>query len=283
VFGGSNLRHGPSPIGRHEQQARARRPLRRTANAGWKFPLVWVKTHDQYYTHTTLRHQVVDASFEHHDRDLFAELVEPARKRGMKIFARVLEAGGRTIANFSKVVTRDIDGRATGTACWNHPEYIGFWADTMEDLFRSYDLDGIQWGAERQGPLMNIVSPWDSRAPTCFCEFCNKRGKAIGIDPERARQGFRQLWDLAQGRSGTAHADGVFAGYLRVFLRYPEVLAWEYQYRLSREEICDVMHRRVKAIKPTARATIPRRSTRRHDDHSMPARAAWSRRANMRK
>jgi hypothetical protein len=223
-----------------------------TDNANRKFPLVWVKTHEQYYKDTTLRHQVVDASFQYHDRDLFAELSASARKRGMTVYARVLEAGGRSIANFSKVVTRDVDGKPTGTACWNHPEYIAFWADTMDDLFRSYDLDGIQWGAERQGPLMNVVSPWDSRPPTCFCEFCNARGKANGIDPYRAKQGFRQLWELAQGKGDTRHADGVFASYLRVIMRYPEILAWEYQYRLSREEICAAMYKRVKAIKPSA-------------------------------
>jgi len=223
-----------------------------TDNAGRKFPLVWVKTHDQYYKNTTLRHQVVDSTFEHHARDLFAELVQPARKRGMKIYARVLEAGGRAIANFSKVVTRDVDDKPTGTACWNHPEYIGFWSDPMEDLFRSYDLDGIQWGAERQGPLMNVVSPWDNRTPTCFCEFCNARGKANAIDPARARQGYRALWQLAQGTGDTRHADGIFASYLRVIMRYPEILAWEYQYRLSREEICAAMYKRVKSIKPTA-------------------------------
>src|ERR1043166_6651248 len=37
-----------------------------TDNAGRKFPMVWVRTHDQYYRNTTLRHQVVDATFEHH-------------------------------------------------------------------------------------------------------------------------------------------------------------------------------------------------------------------------
>ena len=233
-------------------RSRADHGVRLTDNAGRKFPLVWVKTHDQYYTNTTLRHQVVDASFEHHNRDLFTELQAPARKRGMKIYARVLEAGGRAITNFSKVVTRDIDNQPTGTACWNHPEYIGFWADTMEDLFRSYDLDGIQWGAERQGPLMNVVSPWDARKPTCFCEFCIARGKSKGIDAERARVGFRELWELAQGKTETRHADGVFASYLRVIMRYPEILSWEYQYRLSREEICAAMYKRVKSIKPTA-------------------------------
>src|SRR5689334_17378643 len=106
-------------------RSRANHGVPLTDNANRKFPLVWVKTHDRYYTNTTLRHQVVDSSFEHHNRDLFTELVAPARKRGMKVYARVLEAGGRSIANFSKVVTRDIDGRPTGTACWNHPEYIG--------------------------------------------------------------------------------------------------------------------------------------------------------------
>ncbi len=222
-----------------------------TDNTGRKFPLVWVKTHDEFYKNTSLRHQTVDDTFEHAKRDLFAELVEPCRKRGIKIYARILEAGSRSIANFEKVVTRDINGKPTGTACWNHPEYIGFWSDTMEDLFRSYDLDGIQWGAERQGPLMNVISPWNDNPPTCFCEHCRARAKANGIDAERARKGFEDLYHFAQG--GNKHAaDGVFAGFLRVLIRYPEILSWEYQYRLAREELCAAMFQRVKSIKPTA-------------------------------
>ena len=35
-------------------------------------------------------------------------------------------------------------------------------------------------------------------------------------------------------------------------IRYPEILSWEYQYRLSREEIYEVMFKRVKSIKPSA-------------------------------
>ena len=222
-----------------------------TDNAHRKFPLVWVKTHDEFYKNTSLRHQTVDETFEHAKHDLFAELVEPCRKRGIKIYARVLEAGSRSIANFEKVVTRDINGKPTGTACWNHPEYIGFWSDTMEDLFRSYDLDGIQWGAERQGPLMNVISPWNDNPPTCFCEHCRAWAKANGIDAERARKGYEELYRFVQG--GNKHAaDGVFAGFLRVLIRYPEILSWEYQYRLAREELCAAMFQRVKSIKPAA-------------------------------
>ncbi len=225
-------------------------------NRGRNFPLVYVKTHEQYYKDTTLRHQVVTDKHEHHDRDLFAELAEPCKKRGMKLYARILESSAmsRQVANYSKIVTRTIADRPTNTACWCHPEYIAFWADTMEDLFKSYDLDGIQWGAERMGPLMNVINPWNNEPPTCFCEHCRARGKAAGIDSERARKGFEELYNYCQARINgePKPADGIFTGFLRVMMRYPEILAWEYQYRLGREAICEAMYKRVKSIKPTA-------------------------------
>lgn len=227
-----------------------------TDNSGRKFPLVYVKTHEQYYRNTTLRHQQPDATFEHQNRDLFAELAAPAKARGMKVYARVLESSAmsRVVANYAKVVTRDVNGKPTNTACWNHPEYVGFWADTMEDLFRSYDLDGIQWGAERQGPLMNVISPWNNDPPACFCEHCGARAKSAGVDPERARLGFAALHTYVQGqmKGDPRPADGQFVGFLRLLIRYPEILAWEYQYRLGREAICAAMYQRVKSIKPTA-------------------------------
>jgi hypothetical protein len=227
-----------------------------TDNTGRKFPLVWVRTHDRFYADTTLRHQVVDGTYEHARRDLFAELVEPARRRGMKVYARVLESSamGRVVANYEKVVTRDVNGKPTRVACWNHPEYVGFWAGTMEDLFRNYDLDGVQWGAERMGPLMNVISPWNNDPPACFCDHCNARGRAAGVDPERARAGYKALHTYVQGQMAGAPAppEGRFGGFLRHLIRYPEILGWEYQYRLGREAICDAMYSRVKQVKPSA-------------------------------
>ena len=139
---------------------------------------------------------------EHAKRDLFAELAEPARKRGMKIYARILESASmsRVVANYGKVVTRDVNDQPTNVACWQPPEYVAFWAGTMEDLFRSYDLDGIQWGAERMGPLMNVISPWNNNPPTCFCEHCRARGRAAGIDVERARRDTRRCTRTSRGR-----------------------------------------------------------------------------------
>jgi hypothetical protein len=145
----------------HAYNAGLVKPLRDRADHGVplvdnttrKFPLVYVRTHEQYYKDTPLRHQQPDASFEHQSRDLFAEIVHPARARGMRLYARLLESSAmaRVVANYSKVVTRDVHGRPTNTACWNHPEYVAFWAGTMEDLFRSYDLDGISGAPSGRG------------------------------------------------------------------------------------------------------------------------------------
>jgi hypothetical protein len=237
-------------------RARAHHGVPLTDNTGRRFPLVWVRPHDQYYRDTPLRHQAAGAGDEHANRDLFAELAGPARARGMKIYARILEspAMSRLVTNYDRVVTRDVNDRPTSTACWNHPEYVAFWAGTMEDLFRSYDLDGVQWGAERMGPLMNVISPWNNDPPACFCEHCRARGRAAGIDPERARLGYKALHLYVQGQmAGNAHPpEGMFGGFLRLLIRYPEILGWEYQYRLGRETICEAMYRRAKLVKPSA-------------------------------
>jgi len=246
----------------HAYGGNMRKPLRDLANdhgvpardnTQRKLPIVWTKPHEQYYQDTALRHQVVDDSFDYHDRDLFAELAEPCRKRGVKLYARILEAGSSSIANSRQAVTQDVNGRATGTACWNNPHCKNLWVATAEDLFRSYQLDGFQWGAERMGPLMNVISPWNNSPPTCFCEHCRARGKAKGIDAERARKGFLELWEYVQGQPNPAKApDGIFAGFLRVLMRYPEILAWELQYRLGREEVQQAMYAKIKSIKPDA-------------------------------
>src|SRR5262245_30151410 len=219
-----------------------------------KLPNVWVKQHDQYYKNTSLRHPKVDSTFAYHDRDLFAEMVKPLRARKMKVYPRILEAGGRGIENFSKVVTVNVYGKPTTTGCWNHPEYKAFWNATVEDLFRSYDVDGFQWGAERASPLTNVIQNGNENSASCFCQFCRARGKAHGIDAERARKGFEDLLLYVQGmRAGTLKpADGAAAAFLRILLRSPEVLAWDYQYRLSREEIMKGMYDTIKSIKPSA-------------------------------
>ncbi len=241
-----------------------RRPLRTLAPdhgvpvkelTGRKFPLVWIRPREQYYSATALRHQKIDSTFEFANRDLFAEVLEPIRKRKMKLYARILEGSGplamQGIANFSKVLIHDVYGRPRATACWNHPDYKAWWAANAEDLFRSYELDGLQWGAERHGPLMNVLL--SGTPPFCFCEFCQARCRAQGVSVERARKGFQELYSGVRAlQQGAAKPAGAFTGLLRVLLRYPEVLAWEFQYRMSREETAQLIYGTVKSIAPRA-------------------------------
>jgi hypothetical protein len=217
-------------------------------------PSVWVKHHTQYFKNTRLRVRPADSSLEYANRDLFAEMVEPARRRGMKVYARILEGSGGSIENFDGVVTTDVYGKRTRIGCWTNPDYRNFWAAVAEDMFRTYDLDGFQWGAERMGPLMNVILPWNDAPPACFCEHCIARGKSKGIDPERAREGYRQLFEYVRKLMAgePKPAEGVLTVFLRHLFRYPEILAWQYQYRLAREEVMKGMYDTIKVVKPSA-------------------------------
>lgn len=79
---------------------------------GRKLPLVWMKPNEKYYSQTVLRHQKVDDTFEFAKRDLFAEVLEPLRKRKMKLYARILEGSGPIamdgIQNFREVLAEDV-------------------------------------------------------------------------------------------------------------------------------------------------------------------------------
>lgn len=219
-----------------------------------RLPSVWVRHHDQYFRNTKLRVRATDPSLEYANRDLFVEMQKPARERGMKVYARILESSGSAIEGFNDVVTIDINGRPTRTGCWRNPDYKEFWSAVAEDLFRSYDLDGFQWGAERMGPLMNVILPWNDAPPTCFCQHCIANGKANGIDPDRAREGYTKLFTFVRGLMAgePKPAEGVFTVFLRHIVRYPEILSWEYQYRLGREAVMKGMYDTIKAIKPSA-------------------------------
>jgi len=223
-----------------------------------RLPSIWVKQHDEYFKNTVLRHRPNDKGVEYADRDLFAEMIEPARKRGMKVYARILEAYGKgpaqRILNYEKGVTIDVFGRPTLIHCWNNPDVREFWVATAEDLFRTYDLDGFQWGAERMGPLMNVLMPWNEFPPTCFCEHCRARGKARGVDPERARQGFEKLYVFAQSMIAgkPKPAEGQFTMFMRILIQYPEILSWEYLYRQGRESVLKAMYEKIKSFKPQA-------------------------------
>lgn len=224
-------------------------------------PLAWVRHREESFRGTAVRHMAADGSKEYGERDLFRDLVEPCRKRGIQIYGRVLEGSAPELASvipgFARVLGKDIDGNPA-PACWFHPEYQAWWSATVEDIFRHYELDGFQWGAERIGPLSHLLS--SGGAPYCFCEHCVRRGRDRGIDVERARLGFRELHRLMGALAAGDGPESALMRFFRVLYRYPEVLAWDMQYRLGQEEM-------FQRVRNTIRSVSPGTPVGRHIDH----------------
>jgi hypothetical protein len=241
-------------------------PLR--DNVGRKLPMVWVRHRDACFQDTSLRHAQPAADTEYAGREVFAELLPPLRRRGMKLHARIYEPGAgaaKHIANFDQVLTTTLEGKPGEKPCWNNPEYRAWVAGTMRDLFQNYELDGVQYGAERVSPLSQLL--YGGKVPECFCPHCLARGRDQGIDAEQARRGFTELAEFLQGQllDQPRPADGVLPTVLRVFLKYPAVLAWDYQWHVAGEEVNQLVRDAVKTARPGARVG-------RHVDH---AQGSW--------
>lgn len=225
-------------------------------NKGRKLSRIYFKYDDARYRDTSLRHQATDPAADYAGREIFADLAEPARQRGLKLFERMYEPTSQAlkahIKNGEKVLTLDLAGKPANKPCWNHPEFRAWTVASIRDLFLTYPLDGIQYEAERVGPLSSLL--YGGGQPTCFCEHCVKQGRERGLDVQRVRSGFQTLWDFMQSvKSGSPRAsDGTFVTVLRVLMEFPELLSWEHAQLAANEEIHKQIYEAVKAIRPTA-------------------------------
>lgn len=239
-----------------------------------RFPKIWLRSDDSFYRDTILRHQANPRDFEYGDRDLFEEIQKPLRSRGMKLFARwyepsdlnrVLVDGKPSIANWEKVLVVDMNGKPGKAPCWNHPDYREWLRASVLDMFSHYELDGMQYGAERVGPLSEQLFR-QGFTPTCFCRHCVAANQARGFDVERARTGYRQLSGLMdEVQRDILPADGIITTILRIFQKYPEVLGWNYQWLQADVEIHKIIYDAVKSVNPAAEVA-------RHVDHQ---RSSW--------
>ena len=155
--------------------------------------------HPQYYRNTVIKDTRAP---DHGNLDILAEVLPAARKHGMKVICWLEDVFRTDLPNIQKVQERDLYGRNAETLCVNNPDYRNFFTGLVEDYTRSYDIDGIMWGSERQGALSDSLGathdtpPIDPGNVTCFCEFCLSKAKERGVNVERARQGFLELEKL---------------------------------------------------------------------------------------
>ncbi len=96
--------------------------------------------------------------------------------------------GPDRVPNVAQAQERRFDGRNAGTLCFNNPNYRNWLLGTVEDYARSYEIDGIMWGSERQGAFANALSaahggtPQNPTGVTCFCELCERKARERGIN-----------------------------------------------------------------------------------------------------
>lgn len=211
----------------------------------------WTVPHEEYYQGTFLRHLPRDAGKEYGEKDILADLLEPCRQRGMKLFSRILGGWDLSRPNFPQVWSVDHFGRTIRRPCFHHPAYRAFYVSLVEDMFRSYPIDGLKYGHEKGGPLSATIM--GGEAGFCFCEHCKQRGRSEGVDPARAIEGYRALHELC-GALDTAPppTDGIFISILRLLWRYPEILAWDRLWHEGKSAIPKHLYGVIKAIRPEA-------------------------------
>ena len=170
--------------------------------------------------------------------------------------ARSRTSGGRRFRASARCAEVDIHGRRAGTLCLMHPEVRQFWTALVTDLCSSYDIDGILFFNERNGPLLNATGSSHfqqiaSGSTTCFCEHHGKAAREHGIDIERAREGYRQLDTFMKSAlAGRRPSDGYFVEFWRLLVEYPEIIAWDKLFDLGKHRVLAEVHAAVKAIKP---------------------------------
>ena len=213
--------------------------------------------HAEFYKNTVLKETRAP---DHGNLDILAAVLPAARKRGMKVICWLEDVFRTDLPNIEKLQERDLHGRHAETLCVNNPEYRNFLTGLVEDYARSYDIDGLMWGSERQGALCDSLGathdtpPIDPGEVTCFCAFCQAKAKQRGINVERAREGFLELEKFVRAsRIGKRPVDGYYVQFWRLLLRYPELAAWEMLWTDSLRETYAAIYKTVK----TAKQSIP--------------------------
>jgi hypothetical protein len=207
--------------------------------------------HPQYYRNTSIAPEHAPDLGAY---DVLADVIPKARRRGMKVIVWFEDVFAANVPGFDRAREVGLTGQPS-TACCRNPNTRNFWLGLVEDYLRSYDVDGLMWGSERQGPLGNVLGTNHGGGGAggrvaCFCQYCAAAAKTLGIDVDRAKEGYTQLtnWVSALGRAKPA--DGAFVTFWRLLVKYPEILAWE---RLWNEGLNDTyrdMYRLAHEIAP---------------------------------
>jgi hypothetical protein len=154
----------------------------------------------------------------------------------------------------------DLYGRKTGTLCLFHPDVRHFWTALVTDYCKSYDVDGILFFNERNGPLLNALGASHAQSiaasrVTCFCEHHQKAARQSGIEFARAREGYRRLDQFVQqAQAGRRPADGYFVEFWRLLVEFPEIILWDRLFDTGKHQVLREVRDAVKQVRPDLQA-----------------------------
>ena len=214
----------------------------------------FARTHERYYTHTSLKK--IDAP-DHPSFDVLASVPPLAHSRRMKAYCWYEDVFRHDLEGIDRLQEETLSGKKASTLCFHNPEVQAFWQALTEDYVRSYPIDGLMWGSERQGPFGNAIGAMHGGARanplevTCFCDFCKREGKSRGLDAQRALEGYTKLASLVRDtRSANRPTDGYLVSFWRLLVKYPEILAWEKLWNDGQQSTYANIYQLAKSIRP---------------------------------
>jgi hypothetical protein len=208
--------------------------------------------HYEFYRNTALR---PGHAPDHGDLDIVATVAPAARKRGMRVFCSIEDVFRSDAPGAKETAEVDLAGKKSGTLCLCHPDVRSFWTGLATDLAKSYDIDGILFFNERNGPLLNALGASHAQSiassrVTCFCEHHRRAAKEQGVDFERAREGFRKLDEFVRAALKNQRPDdGYFVEFWRLLVEWPEILAWNRLFDAAKHKIVADVTAAVKGVR----------------------------------
>src|SRR5579862_8692932 len=150
--------------------------------------------HPQYYRDTAIKPEHAP---DHGAYDVLADVIPESRRRNMKVIVWFEDVIAADVPGFDRAREVVLAGPPSTFACSRNPHTRNFWLGLVEDYLRSYDVDGLMWGSERQGPLGNVLGTNHGGAGAggrlaCFCQYCVDAAKQDGINVDRAKAGYAQ-------------------------------------------------------------------------------------------
>ncbi len=209
--------------------------------------------HPEYYRDTVLKQtRAPDLG----TLDILQDVLPRAKKHALKVFCSCEDVWKPTIPGFDAVREVDLYGRKTGTTCLLNPDVRAFWTALVTDYCKSYDVDGILFFNERNGPLLTALGASHAQTiassrVTCFCEHHQKAAREQGIEFVRVREGYRKLDRFVQqALGGYRPLDGYFVEFWRLLVEFPEIIIWDKLFDAAKHRVVSEVRAAVNAVRP---------------------------------